>query len=343
LIQPRRYGVCDPTHFYYAQLVEELEEIMIEIALMIEGQDGLNWERWKRIAQAVEELGFVGLYRSDHFTNPGPPDKDSLELWVSLTWLASHTRRIEFGPMVSPVSFRDPVMTARIASQVDDLSGGRLNLGMGAGWSEREHNNYGYDLLNVPERFQRFEEGLQVVTQLLKSAEPVSFEGQYYRLKDAILLPRPQRSGGPPIVIGGNGPKRTLPLAAKFAQEWNGVYISPEGFAERNALLDQMLLERGRDPKEAKRSLMTRLVFGNSEKEARVKAEEEAREWQTEVEVLKNQFGFIIGAPDQIIERLKEYQAKGVQRIMLQWLEQDNLDDLKTLANTVIPEFTFEN
>src|SRR5574338_1726373 len=102
---------------------------MVEIAIMIEGQDGLTWPRWMRLARAVEDLGFAGLYRSDHFTNAAPPDKESLELWVSLTWLASNTRRIEFGPLVSPVSFRHPIFTARIGAQVDDLSGGRLRLG----------------------------------------------------------------------------------------------------------------------------------------------------------------------------------------------------------------------
>ena len=106
---------------------------MLEVAIMIEGQDGLNWPRWQRVAKAVEELGFAGLYRSDHYTNATAPDKDSLELWVSLTWLASHTSRIQFGPLVSPVSFRHPTMTARMASAVDDLSDGRLTLGMGAG------------------------------------------------------------------------------------------------------------------------------------------------------------------------------------------------------------------
>ena len=99
---------------------------MLKIALMVEGQMGLNWSRWKKFATAVEEMGYAGLYRSDHYTNPKPPDMDSLELWVSLTWLASHTRSIEFGPLVSPLSFRDPTMTARMASAVDDLSGGRF-------------------------------------------------------------------------------------------------------------------------------------------------------------------------------------------------------------------------
>ncbi|HJR78580.1 MAG TPA: LLM class flavin-dependent oxidoreductase, partial [Anaerolineales bacterium] len=111
---------------------------MLEIAIMIEGQNGLNWPRWQKIARLVEDLGFVGLFRSDHFTNSSPPDLDSLELWTSLTWLACNTKRVEFGPLVTPFSFRHPVFTARMASAVDALSGERLTLGLGAGWQERE-------------------------------------------------------------------------------------------------------------------------------------------------------------------------------------------------------------
>src|SRR5512136_383848 len=153
---------------------------MIEVAIMIEGQNGLNWQRWKRIAKVVESNGYKGLYRSDHYTNANPPDMDSLECWVSLTWLASHTQRIEFGPLVTPISFRHPTHTARMAAAVDDLSGGRLTLGIGAGWQEREHTNYGWELLEPKRRFNRFEEGLEVVTQLLKSELPVNFSGNYF-------------------------------------------------------------------------------------------------------------------------------------------------------------------
>src|SRR5438105_2721329 len=159
----------------------------MRIAIMVEGQNGLNWRRWERIAGAVEDLGFEGLYRSDHFVNPAPPELDSLELWVSLTWLATHTRRISFGPVVSPVSFRHPTITARMAAAVDDLSGGRLRLGLGAGWQEREHTNFGLDLLDVDARFRRLGEALEVVTRLFRSGKPVSFEGEFYQLHDAIL------------------------------------------------------------------------------------------------------------------------------------------------------------
>ena len=149
----------------------------MDIAIMIEAQNGLTWSCWQNLAVAVEDLGFAGLYRSDHFTNAQPPDMESLELWVSLTWLASHTKHIEFGPLVSPLSVRNPVLTARMASAVDDLSGGRLTLGLGAGWQEREHEKFGFDLLELKPRFDRFEEGLEIITHLLRSKKPVTYEG----------------------------------------------------------------------------------------------------------------------------------------------------------------------
>ena len=124
---------------------------------------------------------------------------------------------------------------------MDNLAGGRLRLGIGAGWQEREHEAHGFELLDTDSRFARFEEGLEVVTRLLQQDEPVSFDGEFYRLRGAVLMPRSPRPGGPPIVIGGNGPRRTLPLAARYADEWNAVFVTPERFAELGALLDELL------------------------------------------------------------------------------------------------------
>jgi F420-dependent oxidoreductase-like protein len=307
------------------------EEHQMEVAIMIEGQDGLNWPRWQRIAQAVEDLGFAGLYRSDHYTNANPPDKDSLELWVSLTWLASHTQRIEFGPLVSPVSFRQPTMTARMASAVDDLSGGRLTLGLGAGWQDREHHNYGWELLEVGPRFTRFEEGLQIIRHLLHHDTPLDFEGEFYQLHEAVLLPRPQRPGGPPLLIGGSGPKRTLPLVAKYAQEWNAVFIPAARIAELNAQLDQLLIAQGHRPTEVRRSLMTELVFGRDEAEVQ-------RKLQGRDLAAIAQRGIITGTPAAIVEQLGRLAGIGVQRVMLQWLDLDDLAGLEALASTVLPQ-----
>jgi F420-dependent oxidoreductase-like protein len=305
---------------------------MLEIAIMIEGQNGLNWPRWQRLARAVEDLGFVGLYRSDHYTNANPPDLDSLELWVSLTWLASHTNRLEFGPLVSPVSFRQPTMTARIAAAVDDLSNGRLTLGLGAGWQEREHHNYGWNLLDVPARFQRFEEGLEVATRLLHSDEPVNFQGDYYRLHDAILLPRPSRPGGPPILIGGNGPQRTLPLVARYAQEWNGVFLSPARFSDLSSRLDELLVANGRQPEDVRRSLMTGTIFGRDQATLQQKLSTRT----LSAGELRNR-GLIVGAGSEFVEQLGRLADAGLQRIMLQWLDLDDMDGLEAMAKSVLP------
>jgi F420-dependent oxidoreductase-like protein len=304
---------------------------MIEIAIMIEGQDGLNWPRWQRLAAAVESLGFAGLYRSDHFTNADPPDKDSLELWTSLTWLAGNTRRIEFGPLVSPVSFRHPAFTARVASAVDDLSGGRLALGLGAGWQQREHEHFGFELLDLPQRFARFEEGLQVVTRLLRSETPVDFSGTYYRLKEAILLPRPARVGGPPITIGGNGVKRTLPMVVKYASEWNAVYLTPDKFAALNQQLNRMLEAAGRAAPSLRRSMMHGCYFGKDEAAVQRKLGGRSREKLRDL-------GVVTGTPNEVAEQLGRFAGAGVQRMMLQWLEMDDLDGLEVLAKDVLPQ-----
>ncbi|GAB4442147.1 MAG: LLM class F420-dependent oxidoreductase [Chloroflexi bacterium OHK40] len=303
----------------------------MDVALMIEGQNGLTWPRWQRLARAAEELGFAGLYRSDHYTNASPPDVESLELWTSLTWLASHTSRIAFGPLVSPVSFREPTMTARMAAAVDDLSGGRLELGVGAGWQEREHTNFGHQLLEVGPRMARFEEGLQVITRLLRSDTPVSFTGSFYRLQGAILLPRPQRPGGPPIVIGGNGPQRTLPLTARYADEWNGVFVSPARYAELSAQLDTLLAAEGREPASVRRTLMHGVVYGRDD--ADVAAQLAGRE-----KAALRERGMLVGTASEVVEQLGAFAEVGVQRIMVQWLALDDLERLEHFAARVLSQ-----
>jgi F420-dependent oxidoreductase-like protein len=301
----------------------------MEIAIMLEGQNGLNWPRFQRIARAVEDLGFAGLFRSDHFTNAEPPDIDSLELWVSLTWLASHTQRIEFGSMVSPVSFRNPVFTARMGKDVDDLSGGRLVLGVGAGWQVREHHNFGFDLLDKGARLDRFEEGLEVISRLLRSDRPVSFEGEYYRLHEAILLPHPQRPGGPRLLIGGNGPQRTIPLAARFAEEWNGVFIPATRYAELNQYLDELLAMEGRSAKSVRRSIMTNVLFGRDDKEVQRKVRER------DPAALRAR-GILVGTQSALQEQLGALAEAGAQRALLQWLDLDDLDGLEAFAQAVL-------
>jgi len=302
----------------------------MDVSIMIEGQNGLTWARWRGIARAVEDLGFSGLFRSDHFTNASTPDRESLELWTSLTWLATNTSRLRFGPLVTPCSFRHPVMTARMATAVDELSGRRLALGLGAGWQEREHANYGFDLLPMRARFDRFEESVEIITRLFGSADPLTHDGRYYRLREAVLLPRP-RPGGPPIVIGGNGPRRTLRLAARHAAEWNATSQPVARWTELNRHLDEFLIRRGRNPADVRRSMMTGIVFGRrtAEVEERLKARGRTRE------ELRAR-GAIVGTPEEIPDQIAALDTAGLQEVMLQWLDLDDLEGLEFLARAVL-------
>jgi alkanesulfonate monooxygenase SsuD/methylene tetrahydromethanopterin reductase-like flavin-dependent oxidoreductase (luciferase family) len=263
-------------------------------------------------------------------TNGQGPDLESLELWTSLTWLAGHTSRIEFGPMVSPVSFRHPVNTARMASAVDDLSGGRLRLGLGAGWQDREHDHFGFDLLPIPQRLARYREGVEVTVSLLRSDTPVTFEGDYYHLRDAILLPRPQRQGGPAIVIGGK--RGVLALAAQYADEWNVPFVSAATFADLSRRLDQLLRERGRASDQVRRTLMTNVIFGHSRAELQAKLAARARSADD-----LHAAGILVGVGEEVREQLGALAAAGVQTVMLQWLDLDDLDGLARFARAVLP------
>ncbi len=307
---------------------------MIEVAIMIEGQNGLTWERWKRIARIADEMGFAGLYRSDHYTNGSPPDRESLEAWTSLTWLASHTSRIEFGTLVSPLSFRNPTMLARMAASVDDLSGGRLTLGMGAGWQVREHENFGWDLLEMPERFERFEDGLEIITRLLKNDQSSTYSGKYYQIKDAVLLPRPQRPDGPRILIGGNGIRRSLPLVVRYADEWNGFYLPIEEYASRNVILNEMADKYGRDPKSIRRSMMIGCEFGRTDAEVEELVARRIKGGRTAGDAL----GLAMGTASEIVDHLGKVADAGAQRVMLQWLALDDTDRLETMAAQVLPQ-----
>ncbi len=317
---------------------------MVELSLMIEGQDGLNWPRWQRLVTAAEAGGFAGLFRSDHFTNARPPEKDSLEMIVSLAYLADHSQRLRFGPLVAPLSFRAPAMLARQAAALDDLSGGRLVLGLGAGWQEREHAMFGLDLGDVPTRMARFEEGLEVITRLLKSDEPVTFEGRYFQLREAIVLPRPARAGGPSILIGGNGPKKTLPLVARFADIWNAVYLPPQDFQERSRLLDELLRAQGRQPADVKRTLMIALYFGRTmeELEQRLSWRQRRPELAEQpldafIANLQSKGQAIVGTPDMVAQQINAYAQAGAQEMMLQWFDQDDVEGIQALAETVLP------
>lgn len=308
---------------------------MTSIGLMIEGQSGLNWESWRRILTTAEQLGYQSVFRSDHFTDPQPPDQASLEAWVSLTYAATYTNRIEFGPLVSPVTFRHPAIVARMASAIDDLSDGRLVLGLGAGWQEREHEAFGVPFPDKKMRFEMLRDALEVTVRLYLGDTPTSYNGKHFSLNEALMLPRPQRAGGPPILIGGNGPEKTLPLAAEFADEWNGVFISPQLYRERNQLLDSLLRQAGRATSEVKRSLMTRVTLARDDAHWR---RLQAERGQTPDD-LRMGGRTIAGTPAMIVDQIGAYVEAGAERFMLQWLDLDDVAGLELMAQVVLPQF----
>ena len=308
---------------------------MTQIGIMIEGQDGLNWARWKRLLTAAEDFGYQCVFRSDHYTNAAGPEKDSLELWISLAYAASHTQRIEFGPLVAPVTFRHPAMNARYASAVDDLSGGRLVLGMGAGWNDYEHQKFGIAFHDFPTRFAMLNEALQLTRLLLHNDEASDFSGTYYQLDQAILLPRPARPGGPPILIGGNGPKKTLPMVAKYADEWNAVYLNLETYQARRKLLTEYLQAEGRAESELKYSLMTRVIY----RPRQAQLDAYLQENSMDADDLRSK-GLIVGTAQEVIDQVAALVEAGVERFMLQWVELDDLANLESLARDVLPQFS---
>ncbi len=318
----------------------------MEISISSEAQFGMTWPRWRALVAAVEKLGFAGLYRADHFTiQPAPPDAAALETIVSLTYLADHTQRIRFGTLVAPLSMRDPIMLARQASAIDDLSGGRMVLGIGAGWNEREHLMFGYPLGDNATRFKRLEEGLEAITRLLRTTEPVSVSGEYVNLKDAMLLPHPTRPGGPRILVGGGGPKRTLPLVARYADIWNGDNLSPEGFMERSAMLDGNVRAAGRKPQDIKRTLSLFIVCGRDEAENERRVQgfrgfvaDFAQASTADIkQTLRTGWNAFVGTPAEVVDQMNAYAAAGVEELMLHWVDVEEMEGLELIADQVLP------
>jgi F420-dependent oxidoreductase-like protein len=314
---------------------------MAELSISIEGFYGLNWPRWQQLAQTIETLGYANLYCSDHFSIT--PDQDSLEVNIALAYLATHTQRVHFGQMVAPVSFRDPVMLARQAIAIDNLSGGRMILGLGTGWREIEHTQYGYPLGSLKTRVDRFEEALQVIHLLLRHDTPVSFSGEYYQLQDALLRPRPATAGRPPLLIGAKGEKRMLPLVARYADAWNAVVTSPDEFRTKNARLDELLHQENRPPSAVKRTIILAVFCGEDDHalHQRILAmpTQEPKPLQEMRDALHQQMPrAIIGSPAQVTEIMHQYIDAGVEEILLHWFGLDDIEGLTSLAETVLPD-----
>ena len=311
----------------------------MRVGIMIEGQEGLTWERWWRLAQAAEDLGYESLCRSDHLTGLGGESRrPSLETWVSLTALATRTRRIRFGPMVSPLTFYHPAILAKMAAAIDNLAGGRFDLGIGAGWNEHEHTMYGVPFPPLKERLDRLECGARVI-RALEAPEPVTLDQPYYPLKKAESYPRPPR-GRLRVVIGGRGEKRTLRIVAELADEWNVTRLDVEGYRAKRQVLAEHCRAVKRDPDTIARSLMVPLAIGRDAAEVarRVANARAVFPALPDGEAAWRAAGFLAGTPTQVVEDLQRWDGVGMQRVLLQMLDQEDIGALELFARDVLPK-----
>jgi F420-dependent oxidoreductase-like protein len=305
----------------------------IQLALMIEGQEGLTWARWEALARVAEESGYVGLYRSDHLTGLfGDPRRPSLDTWASLTWLATRTRRLRFGPLVCPLTFYHPALLAKRAAAVAELSEGRLDLGIGAGWHEGEHRMFGLPFPPLKERMDRLECGARVIRALWQG-RPVTLEQAHFPLHEAQSYPLPP-GGAVPLVVGGRGERRTLRVVAEHADEWNLTRVTPEEYTAKCRVLEEHCRAVGRDPAAIRRSLMVPIVTGRTAAEvaarfARARATfprlpEDAAGWRAA--------GFLHGTLDEVREGVRGWEAAGMDRLMLQVLDMTDLEMIRLVG-----------
>ena len=230
----------------------------MDVGIIIGEATPLEWERWRHICRLVERLGFNTLFRSDHYYNG--KQKEAIDVYLSFVLAAEETEHIRFGPLVTPVTFREPVNVGRMAQQLDALSGGRFVLGLGAGWYPEEHDVYGLSFPPGSERYDRLEEAIALMKELWYS-ESGTFEGAYYRITGTNSKPHPP-AGRPPILIGGNGPRRTLRIVAEHASEWNATPLDPAGYAKACETLERHCDDVGRDPNEIRRSMLIFATIG---------------------------------------------------------------------------------
>jgi F420-dependent oxidoreductase-like protein len=315
----------------------------VRFCLMIEGQEGVTWDRWLALADTAERLGFEALFRSDHyFSGRGVDARGSTDAWTLLAALAARTDRLRLGTLVSPVTFRLPSVLAKSAATVDQISGGRVEIGMGAGWWTEEHAQFGFPFPPTRERFEMLEEQLEIVHRLL-TEDRFTFEGRHYTLTDAEFLPKPVQRPRPPIVIGGKtvGPWMQR-LIGTWADEFNTVGGAPEEVRERFGRARDGAAAAGRAPDSLVTSLMTWCFVAPTEDEYLAKLER-ARSfdptagpfdaYRSDVEA-----DCIVGTPERAAERLSQYAASGVQRIMLNHELHDDLEMLELLATQVFPK-----
>jgi F420-dependent oxidoreductase-like protein len=301
---------------------------------MVEGQEGVTWEDWVRLAHLAQDSGFEGLFRSDHYTAIIRPDAEAHDAWATLAGLAAVTSRIRLGTMVSPATFRHPSVLARMAVTVDHISGGRVEVGMGSGWYEREHLAQGFPFLDGKQRFELFAEQVEVVVRSW-SGERFDHDGLAYTLRDQLALPRPVQQPHPPLVLGGSVKRRFAALAAQYATEVNTLGAPDEELRARKDTLDRACTEAGRDPATLGYSVMTACFLGETDAdvEARVGRFLAIRGDGGDAAGLirERRDRWLVGTVDEVAERIEGLRAVGVSRVLLQHLNHDD-DDMVALA-----------
>jgi len=299
---------------------------MTQLGIMIEGQEGLSWERWRNLCLDVEALGFASLRRSEHLISlMGDDSRDCIDCWTSLALAAEWTKTIQFGPMVSPMTFHHAAVLARKAAAVDRLSGGRLILGVGAGWNEHEHVTFGIPFLTLKERMDLFEAGVA-------------------RIRDTWAKSNPKPAQNPmPLPMGGVGEKRALPLVAREAAEWNYTRMDQQEYRHKREVINQSCREIGRDPASIRYSVMANFIIGRDRDELRQRALQVAevvprlkRDSPDEILEAARQ-GAFVGTPEEVVEQMRGYAKLGVDLFMLQHFLLDDREALKLLASEVIP------
>ena len=307
----------------------------MDLRIFTEPQQGATYEQQLRMARTAEDAGFSAFFRSDHYLAmgdvdglPGPTDS-----WLTLAGLARETTRIRLGTMVTAATFRQPGPLAISVAQVDAMSGGRVELGLGTGWYEAEHAAYGMPFPSLKERFDRFSEQLAVITGLWETpvGKRFSYPGTYYPVTDSPALPKPVQQPRPPVIIGGGGAKRTPALSAQYAVEFNAGFSTPERTAEQFGRVRDACTARGRDPESLTRSVAHTVCCGRTEAEVRARADAIGRDVAD--------IG-IAGSPAQCVDILGSFVAVGAQRAYLQVMDFDDLDQVELLAGDVLPQLS---
>lgn len=307
----------------------------MELRVFTEPQQGATYDDLLAVARTAEDLGFGAFFRSDHYLGmgteglPGPTDA-----WITLAGLARDTSTIRLGTLMTSATFRYPGPLAISVAQVDRMSGGRVELGIGAGWFEAEHTAYGIPFPDTRERFDRLEESLAVITGLwgTPEGERFSFEGRHYRLADSPALPKPVQSPRPPVLIGGKGKRRTPALAARYADEFNIPFESVEETTAIFGRVREACSAEGRDPASLTRSNALVLCVGEDEAQIARRAAAIGRE----VDELRA--NGLAGTPAEVVDKIGRYAEVGTQRIYLQVLDLADLDHLELVAEKVMPQ-----